>query len=266
LLKLRSRRLSDHGERLIPRKNEPWEFADHLSRYVFAQNFISDGMNVLEVGCGAGYGLRKLSESKSIRGVGIDTSREAVLFAKKHSSSQHCLEFVVMDGTNLGFRDNALDMVFSLEVIEHVADYQTFVNESCRVLKFGGKYIISTPNKNPSPGFVSCPFHVKEFTREEFYSILNRYFTKIQIFGKRITNTKFLAEQEKLSRKIRNRLLRLIIAHFPNIRFLAKYLPRNIKKGVTGYPRASLTLNDFEITTAAHTDSNLIAVATKIRS
>lgn len=263
MLKLRSRRLSDHGERLIPQKNELWEFADHLSRYVFAQNFISDGTNILEVGCGAGYGLRKLSEPKSIRGIGIDTSREAVLFAKKHSSSQHCLEFVVMDGTNLGFRDNVFDTVFSLEVIEHVTDYQAFVKESCRVLKFAGKYIISTPKKNPSPGFAPCPFHLKEFTKEELSSILNRYFAKIRIFGKRITNKKFLAEQEKLSKTNRNRLLSLVIAHFPNIRFLARYLPRNIKKGVTGYPRISLTLNDFEITTATDNASDLIAVATK---
>lgn len=263
MLGLRPRELQDYGERLVPRENEPWEFADHSARYAFVQNLVDDNKYILEIGCGAGYGLRKLSESKAIKGIGIDVSREAISYAKKHSSSQLHLEFAVMDATKLAFRDNVLDTVFSLEVIEHVEDYQEFVKESCRVLKLGGKYIISTPNKDPSARFISCPFHVREFTKGELSVILEKHFTGIQIFGKRITNTKFLVEQEKLSKTIRNQSLRLVLTFFPHVRFIAKHLPRYLKRIVTGYPNVTLKLEDFEITSDLCDVSNLIAVASK---
>jgi ubiquinone/menaquinone biosynthesis C-methylase UbiE len=215
----------DHGERLIPKENEPWELADHPSRYIFVQHLITDGEHVLEVGSGVGYGLRKLSNSAYISSIGVDINREAILFAKKNCSPKSSLEFAVMGGSKLGFRDNVFDMVFSLEAIEHVIDHREFVKEPCRVLKLGGTYIISTPNKNDSQRYVSCPFHVKGFTKNELYLTLKKHFRMIQIFGKRVKNMKFLSQQERLSRKTINRLIGLALTYFPSVRFLAKYLP-----------------------------------------
>lgn len=263
-MKSRLHNLLDRGERLIPRENEPWELADHLSRYIFVQNFLNRGERILEVGCGVGYGLRKLSNAVPTTSIGIDVSREAVLFAKKSGSFQNCLEFAVMDGSNLGFRDNTFDAVFSLEVVEHVMDYQKFIQESSRVLKLGGTYVISTPNRNYSRRFIQCPFHTREFTRDELLLILNILFKEVQIYGKKVKSSRFLMEQERLSRKTKSQFLRFGLRYFPFARFLTKHLPRYIKKRVTGYPQINLTLNDFEIVSEIENASNLVGVAKKL--
>jgi SAM-dependent methyltransferase len=45
----------------------------------------------------------------------------------------------------LPFEDNSFDMVLAFHLFEHVYDYHTSVNEIFRILKPGGKFIISMP-------------------------------------------------------------------------------------------------------------------------
>jgi len=71
----------------------------------------------------------------------LDISAEA--FALK-SPRVHFIQHDVID--RLPFPDNHFDCVFSIEGIEHFRNPWTFVEELCRVLKPGGRLIISTPN------------------------------------------------------------------------------------------------------------------------
>jgi 2-polyprenyl-3-methyl-5-hydroxy-6-metoxy-1,4-benzoquinol methylase len=170
-----------------------------------------------------------------------------------------------MDGSNLGFRSEFFDVVFSLEVIEHVEDFQGFVEESHRVLRSGGTYIVSTPNKGESQKYTSCPFHLREFTKHEVYLLLSKKFENILFFGKRVKNEKFLNQQEALSGRVTNKMISLVLTHIPSARFTAKYLHRNVKKLITGHPTVNLTIDDFEITPDTEHASCLIAVAKKIQ-
>ena len=46
----------------------------------------------------------------------------------------------------LKFDDNSIDFVVTFQVIEHIKDDEKFVQEIHRVLKPGGKLILTTPN------------------------------------------------------------------------------------------------------------------------
>jgi SAM-dependent methyltransferase len=47
---------------------------------------------------------------------------------------------------SLPYPDNSFDVVFSVEVMEHIHDHESFFRESLRILKPGGMLLVSTPN------------------------------------------------------------------------------------------------------------------------
>ncbi len=57
------------------------------------------------------------------------------------------VQYVSADGLQLPFKDAAFDVVFALDVIEHVPDEQKLIKEALRVLRPGGRFILKTPNE-----------------------------------------------------------------------------------------------------------------------
>lgn len=96
---------------------------------------------VLEVGCGKGRISRILKE-KGCEIFGIDISENFLKEAKKISPGH----FFKASATDLPFGSNNFDIVFAVEVIEHLPDLRSFLKESGRVLKVDGKIIIIDRN------------------------------------------------------------------------------------------------------------------------
>jgi 2-polyprenyl-3-methyl-5-hydroxy-6-metoxy-1,4-benzoquinol methylase len=174
------------GERINPKRktglgNINYQF--HLARYEFARQFVK-GKTVLDTGCGAGYGSAFLADSaKEV--VGIDISAKSIKYAKTHYRKEN-LKFKIMDVTNMDLFDRTFDIVCSFELIEHIENYERYLLEIRRVLKSNGIFIASTPNKKIySSGMTKPknPFHVKEFTLDEFQRLLIRHFRIVHIFA-----------------------------------------------------------------------------------
>ncbi len=56
------------------------------------------------------------------------------------------VQYLRGDGMRLPFRDAVFDVVFGIDVIEHVPDEERLINEALRVLRPGGRLILTTPN------------------------------------------------------------------------------------------------------------------------
>jgi len=56
------------------------------------------------------------------------------------------VRYLRADGMRLPFRDAVFDVVFGFDVIEHVPDERQLFNEALRVLRPGGRLILTTPN------------------------------------------------------------------------------------------------------------------------
>lgn len=172
-------------ERLIPDRPElqpmlVW----HMARYRFAEPLVH-GAVVLDAGCGCGYGSYHLATNGAKRVIGVDIATEAIEYARSHYSSEN-LEFAMTDVRTLALPSETLDAVVCLEVFEHVADSERLLAECRRVLKPSGRIIVSTPNKQVfSPGRSEPvnPWHVREYSRDEFAGILASYFEDLELWG-----------------------------------------------------------------------------------
>jgi SAM-dependent methyltransferase len=99
------------------------------------------GRRVLDVGCGVGmYTDAFLRETPHVWGVEIEFER--ALEARERAAG-----VVQSPGERLPFPDAAFDIVFSHEVLEHVADDQACVAEMVRVTRPGGRVVVFVPNR-----------------------------------------------------------------------------------------------------------------------
>lgn len=99
---------------------------------------------VLDIGCKFGILRELLREAQQqIEYFGIDISAEAISRIAD-ADDEHFKVANVMDG--LPFADHVFDKVFMLEVLEHVENPSYCLREIKRVLKRGGRLILSTPN------------------------------------------------------------------------------------------------------------------------
>lgn len=105
-------------------------------------------LRILEIGCGRGFyegAVATLFPSSSI--TGIDLNGEYVSQAKRNIQSDR-VHFATGDATRLSFPDNFFDIVLCTEVLEHITSDRLVLQEMYRVLKKGGKAIITVPHKN----------------------------------------------------------------------------------------------------------------------
>ena len=102
------------------------------------------GKTVLDVGCGAGLLAEPLARLGA-KVTAIDAAPELIAVAKDHAAGQG----LAIDYRPVGVEEveGTFDLVTSMEVIEHVADPQSFVDCLARRLADGGLMILSTPNK-----------------------------------------------------------------------------------------------------------------------
>jgi len=182
------------GERFVPGKSPAKIEAEHLSRYEFASRFL-EGKNVIDIGCGAGYGsYMLLGAAQEV--TGIDVDEEAVAHAKINYEADN-LHFTLADVAAIPFPDNSFDAAVCFEVIEHIENPLDFLKEASRIIRPDGTFIISTPNGAVKISSQPNPFHVKEYTIHEFRTMLREFFPEskwtLQILGQFIRNKKYSA-------------------------------------------------------------------------
>jgi len=187
-------------------------WGEHVARYVFAMPYV-DGKTVLDIACGTGYGLGFLKE-KAVQVTGVDANLDAATKASKECRNKAAV--ILGDGRNLPFGDENFDIVTSFETIEHVHERDQFLKELSRVLKPEGTLLLSTPNAihtKPVNGRPSNPFHVFEYTPEEFRSELQDIFQIELILGQSLDESiripPFYFEQQQLPKSFGTQTLLL---------------------------------------------------------
>jgi 2-polyprenyl-3-methyl-5-hydroxy-6-metoxy-1,4-benzoquinol methylase len=107
------------------------------------------GPDVLDVGCSQGIASILLAR-EGHRVVGIDREHEAIRAARERLDQEEAqvrerVEFRVGEGRAVGFADGSFDAVLLGEVLEHQLDPGKLLDEARRVLRPGGRIVITTP-------------------------------------------------------------------------------------------------------------------------
>ncbi len=136
-----------------------------------------NGKRVLDVACGAGFGLAMLRQAGG-RAVGMDLDGHALREAQPIAGPRLAQANAML----LPLADHSIDAVTSFETLEHVSDAAAFIAELRRVLRPGGTLILSTPNKDFGPQS-NNPFHIQEFTAAELQALLCQAFGRVSIYG-----------------------------------------------------------------------------------
>jgi len=125
------------------------EWARTYKRRAFALLGVRAGDRILDVGCGAGDDTRELAHLVGTTGwvVGLDNSTTMVTEATRRSEGLGLpLEYRRGDVHRLGFADDAFDGCRADRVLQHLADPERALAEITRVVRRGGRVVVSEPD------------------------------------------------------------------------------------------------------------------------
>jgi SAM-dependent methyltransferase len=171
------------GERTIPDLDiENYWFRRHEVVYQrLAKHCV--GRDVLEAGCGEGYGADLLA-GVARRVVALDYDAAAVA----HVGNRYPrVEVMQANLAQLPLPAASVDVVVNFQVIEHLWDQAQFISECARVLRPSGLLIVSTPNRitfSPGRDTPINPFHTRELNADELSELLiEAGFAEVSISG-----------------------------------------------------------------------------------
>ena len=158
---------------------------------------IRPGEVILDLGCGRGGDTIRAARQSGPDGMaaGLDLTESMVEEAIKAAAAENIsnVSFVQGDIENLPFGDNVFDGVISNCVVNHAKDKRRVYSEIHRVLKRGGRFVISDPVSKHG-----LPQEVKEdpeawaqcfggaITETEYAdTVLSAGFSKIEVLNRR---------------------------------------------------------------------------------
>ena len=115
--------------------------------YILKKLHLSQGMSLLDIGCGWGFLLIEAAKKYGVHGMGITLSREQYEAFNRRIKEQNLgdlLEVALMDYRDLPKMNRTFDRVVSVGMAEHVGrrNYQLFMDCAKKVLKPGGLFLI----------------------------------------------------------------------------------------------------------------------------
>lgn len=148
----------------------------HTKAYMAAVEHVNG--TLLEVGCGEGRGVEILKPHVNAY---TALERHGAIVEKLQQKYPGVDFRQAVVPPFQGIPDNAYDCVVSFQVIEHIRNDRYFLQEIYRVLKPGGKALITTPNIKMS--LTRNPWHIREYTAVELKRLALDIFPRVDAKG-----------------------------------------------------------------------------------
>ena len=120
------------------------------SRYkkLFAPHASFEGKTVLDLGCNRGYLLHSFLQQEKFNAIGADLVSYYLKDARRDYGD--VIQFVETTPTSIPVPDNSVDIVYTIDTIEHLSQPKELFEDVHRILKPGGLFLIHfNPWLNP---------------------------------------------------------------------------------------------------------------------
>lgn len=164
----------------------------HQQRYFFAERLLAQRngpLTILDAACGTGYGTYILAgrgQQTERTAIGVDIDSDAIAHAGAHfAAPDGATTFLQADCLALPWSAPTFDLIASFETLEYFtqADGARFVASLARLLKPDGLLVISSPPPPPQlDAAPATPFHLHEYTLDEFAAVLGAHFAHVRLF------------------------------------------------------------------------------------
>jgi SAM-dependent methyltransferase len=109
---------------------------------------VAPGDRVIDIGCGTGTDLIALRARAGSTGsvVGVDRSGQMLETARARCAGARTVRLVAADAATTGLRSQTFDRCLVARVLQHVTSPAAVVDEAFRVLRPGGRIVVSEPD------------------------------------------------------------------------------------------------------------------------
>lgn len=153
-VKMNENKIKSLNEKTAEKRTGPFS-ATEENKYKKVAEYITHNSKVLDVGCGAGN-FSEFIKDKSCDYYGIEFIESLADVGLKKG-----IKILIHDvNKGLPFDNETFDAVVLLDVLEHSISPYNLLNECYRVIKRGGRIVISVPNPSSLANIIVAVFHL----------------------------------------------------------------------------------------------------------
>ena len=161
----------------------------HLARYAWVDAHVgADGCAAVDLGCGTGYGVDLLARRcATVVGVDLDPAVTQIKDSLTRSNTQFFCADACLPGLAARIGITNADVVTSMETIEHLEDYFSYVENAIDLMSADGTFVVGTPNRVLTYNRYEHrrhmdPSHVQEFTPVSLQRTLLTFFESVDLY------------------------------------------------------------------------------------
>ncbi|MBR1524457.1 MAG: class I SAM-dependent methyltransferase [Lachnospiraceae bacterium] len=146
-----------------------------MAKWAFPQLDIPDTGDILDIGCGGGYNIKRLLEASAGANVaGIDISEESVRKARKINKTEFGKRCSIYKGSvgSLPFDDESFDLITAFETVFFWPDLKSNLHEVLRVVKPEGSFAIINNYGDPNIDWEKKVPCMKRYTAEQIQEFM----------------------------------------------------------------------------------------------
>jgi 2-polyprenyl-3-methyl-5-hydroxy-6-metoxy-1,4-benzoquinol methylase len=139
-------------------------------RRAVSESTPAGGGRLLDVGCGTGDNLRYVMDPR-LELHGIEYAESTSRMARRLLGDKATIQRA--SATAIPYPDQHFDLIMCIEVLEHIEDDSAAMKEIARVLRPGGKMVLSLPYRHWFPSYFRLIGHFRHYTRKDVEKLLS---------------------------------------------------------------------------------------------
>ena len=157
-----------------------------MAEWSFTQFDIPKEADILDIGCGGGYNIKRmLTRCSKGKVVGFDISEESVKKARKVNKNEPRVEIVRGSVEKMPFNADSFDLVTAFETVFFWPNTEENIKEVFRVVKPGGRFVVINNYGDPNIDWEKKVPCMTRYTAEQIRSFMeNAGFTDVIISKK----------------------------------------------------------------------------------